>query len=442
MNTKTPLHTIMAHLSSGMRPLILLFLLFTPVALTPWIHGNDGPGYYAYVRSAIIDGDLDFANEHEHFSQDRTLRSIRQDPTTGRYFSQYAFGTALLWTPFFLIGHALAAILDYPLDGYSAPYVTLVSLGSAIYGLLALIFTYLFLRRFYDHRTTLLATITLWLAGNLFYYMYFEPIMSHANSAFTTALFLYLWHKTRGTRTTTQWAALGIITALAALIRYQNIIFACVLLFDLAGTKPLRDHLRAIIAYTATLGIGLSLHALILYRNHGTLIPSYDGAFNIWNIPQHFIPVLFSNQHGLLNWTPILLPALIGLYYLRTSTHGRAFILLFLLNTLIVAGWNVWYGAQSYGHRFYLNMTIPFAFGLADVLHRLNRHVKFHYLACACALFALWNIGQMIQYGIRLIDSAGPVPLSERAYNNLFVIPQKIIDILKTFILNRTAYLQ
>src|SRR3989338_1342536 len=119
--------------------LIILFLIITPVALTPWIQGNDGPGNYSYLRSAFIDKDIDFQNEKEYYNQTRKISSIRQDPNTGEYYSQYPFGTSLMWMPYFLAAHLFAIFTDFPSNGYSEPYVYMISIGSAVNGFIALL---------------------------------------------------------------------------------------------------------------------------------------------------------------------------------------------------------------------------------------------------------------------------------------------------------------
>src|SRR3989338_7999851 len=87
--------TGLGRMDRGILLLLLLFGVLTPLALTPWIHGNDGAGYYSYLHTVFIDRDLNFQNEYEHFSQIRTIQAIDVDPVTGKYFSQYPLGTAL-----------------------------------------------------------------------------------------------------------------------------------------------------------------------------------------------------------------------------------------------------------------------------------------------------------------------------------------------------------
>ena len=47
--------------------ILLCLLAAAPLLLTPWVHG-DGIGYFSYLHSVIIDGDLDLANEAEYLS--------------------------------------------------------------------------------------------------------------------------------------------------------------------------------------------------------------------------------------------------------------------------------------------------------------------------------------------------------------------------------------
>jgi hypothetical protein len=59
--------------------------------------GSDGAYYYVYVRSIVIDHDLNFANEYAYYR----LPAIANSPTpTGLAPNKYAIGPALLWIPF------------------------------------------------------------------------------------------------------------------------------------------------------------------------------------------------------------------------------------------------------------------------------------------------------------------------------------------------------
>jgi len=162
-------------------------------------------------------------NELDYFSESYHIASIRQDPNTGKYFSQYPFGVPLLWSPYFLIGHGIASISGAETNGYSLPYIYMICLGSAINAFIGLLLVYSMLKKYFKKNAALLSLITVWLASPLFYYMYFESSVSHSNSFLIFTLFIWFWHKTFQKRDLKQWILLGILAGVAMLVRYQNV---------------------------------------------------------------------------------------------------------------------------------------------------------------------------------------------------------------------------
>ena len=94
----------------------LIFLFLTPLGIfNSWIPPDlhrgfysvttidrgDDTGYYAFLRSTFIDGDLDFFNE-------RGYAHAEKINPTGYVFNNWQMGQAILFLPFFLVGHALA----------------------------------------------------------------------------------------------------------------------------------------------------------------------------------------------------------------------------------------------------------------------------------------------------------------------------------------------
>lgn len=65
------------------------------------IDPGDDTGYYAYIRSGVIDGDFDFFNEKRYYHFDAIN-------TAGYSPNFWYIGQSLIWLPFFLIGHVIA----------------------------------------------------------------------------------------------------------------------------------------------------------------------------------------------------------------------------------------------------------------------------------------------------------------------------------------------
>jgi len=425
--------------------IIALFLFFSATALTPWIHGNDGAGYFAPVRSAIIDGDLDLSDEYEHFAREFTLKSIRADVNTGRYFSQYPIGTALLWTPFYLTAHVLAPFLGYVQDGYSFPYVFAICFASALYGLFGLLMGYAVLKKFFKEKIVVLSLVTVWLASSLFYYMFFEASLSHATSMFATSLIVYFWFIWREKLPTYGLILGGMCFGLAALIRYQNVIFLWFPLIELImlwRSKKVLWLFKRYLAMATGFILVLFPQLILLAHNHGTLVPQYSGYFQGSLVLGNFLNVLFSWNHGVFSWTPVLFLGLLGLlfYFKKNKQLALTFFLIFASNVFLISGWTGWNGAQSFGHRMFINMFFIFAFGFCFLLEQLEQKVNFKVLLIGCLALIGWNFNLMIQYGTRMISVDGPVHISEMLSNS-FELPGKLFGILKKFLFSRGSYL-
>ncbi|MDQ1407141.1 MAG: hypothetical protein QOG55_2770, partial [Acidobacteriaceae bacterium] len=216
--------------------LLVCFLLTLPI-INPTVHG-DGVGYYAYARSMLIQHNLRFEEDWRHanrfFSTSRVDENERLRPEeytpTGYVDNHFTVGPAILWFPFLILAH-LAVLMTHAFgghvsaDGFSRPYLIAMALGTAFYGFGGLLLSFLLAKKYVRDRWAFLATMGIWLATSLPVYMYFNPAWSHAHSAFTVALFLWYWERTRGLRTIAQWSALGIISGLMIDVYFPNGVF-------------------------------------------------------------------------------------------------------------------------------------------------------------------------------------------------------------------------
>src|SRR5258708_38681796 len=115
--------------------LLFLLLLLTLPFVNPWVRG-DGVGYYAYLRSALIDHDLNFENDYlagnKSFvmgrvdAQGHLLRELYTK--TGHVENHFSVGPAILWAPVLVTVHLAVVLRDHfgahiPADGHSRPSV-------------------------------------------------------------------------------------------------------------------------------------------------------------------------------------------------------------------------------------------------------------------------------------------------------------------------------
>jgi hypothetical protein len=455
------------------RILLIIFLLTLPL-LNPWVRG-DGVGYYAYARAPLIEHNLDFT--HDYQSANESFREARCDENgqpkaefrtrTGHLVNHFTVGPAMLWSPFLLLAHGgvlFARVLGskIPADGFSAPYRCAMAFATGLYGFLALWLSFRLARKYVAPVWSFLATIAIWWASSLPVYMYFNPSWSHAHSAFVVALFLWYWDATREHRSLSQWVFLGVIVGLMLDVYYANLMVVSVLAVEAVGQYRyiLGSGRSSSPSFPELLTRHLLCGLVVIVVMTPTFVSRwivYGGPFEtgylpiryfLWRSPV-FLSVLFSSNHGLLSWTPLLGLAILGLLLLlsRLPKVAIPFFTAMVAFYLFISFYPDWAGISSYGNRFFVSLTALFILGLSVFLDRFAQLFHSPKAALAAvsadlAIFALWNAGLMFQWGLHLIPARGPVAFSEVIHNQFFVVPRRLTTDLHAYLYHRKALMQ
>jgi hypothetical protein len=447
------------------RILCLVFILSLPL-VNPIVHG-DGVGYYAYARAALIQHDLrfedDWRNANQNFAQSRTRADgqlLQQDYTqTGHVSNVFSVGPAILWFPFLLLAHLFVLTCNLlgthiPANGFSFPYLLAMATGTAIYGFLGLLFAFSLARKYVSEKWAFLATLGIWFGSSLPVYMYFNPAWSHAHSVFVVSFFLWCWDRTRGIRTTSQWVALGLISGLMIDVYFPNGVFLLLPLieslsayasFARAGMRSAanlfaQNLLFLLTVFVATLPTYISRKIIFGgYLNFG----SYSGLPWDWSAP-FWRSVLFSSDHGLLSWTPLLGFALLGFCFPRHQCRSVALYLVAAAVAFfyVISSYPYWDGYSSFGNRFCISLTPIFVFGLALLLSAIAQHFSsarrwFVLASLILACFVCWNFGFIFQWGAHLVPVRGPISWSEMIHNQFVVVPRDISNQLRDYFFRR-----
>jgi hypothetical protein len=377
---------------------------------------------------------------------------------TGRLDNHFSVGPAILWFPFLVVAHGSVLLWDrlggqIPADGFSKPYRVAMALGTALYGFLALLISFVLARRYFAERWAFLATLGIWFASSLPVYMYFNPSWSHAHSAFMVALFLWYWIRTRAARTWVQWIVLGAIGGLMMDVYYvSGVLLLLPLLESLKGYWKARRGPEMGVA--GRLFIGNVIFAALLVTAflptlvtkeiiYGSYAKSGYEHLWIWTSPWLF-KVCFSADHGLFSWTPIVMAAVVGLFFLRRYDRDLAVysILVFAVVLYTIGCYKDWDGLSSFGNRFFVLLTPIFVLGLAgffDSLERAwNERRAMIISASATAALILWNLGLIFQWGTHLIPARGPISWRDAAYNQFAVVPVEASQSLKNYLTHRS----
>jgi hypothetical protein len=439
--------------------------------VNPIVHG-DGVGYYAYARAPLIQHNFHFEEDWRHanqyFSQSRTGPDGRLLPTeymeTGYVGNLFSIGPALLWFPFLLTAHVAVHILDFfgmqiPADGFSFPYIFAMALGTAVYGFLGLLLSFRIAKKYMAERWALLGTIAIWWASSLPVYMYFNPAWSHAHSAFAASLFIWLWDRSRGSRTTAQWLQLGLVAGLMVDIYFPNSIFLLLPLIEslFIYAESLKSRSTAWLTLFKqnvlfSLMIAVAFLPTIITRRiiFGGYFRfgSYSHLSWDWSAP-HWRDVLFSSDHGVFSWTPLLAFAVLGLFFLPRVAKSLAlyFGLAVAGFYYLISSYPYWDGLSSFGNRFFISLTPIYIFGLAALLERCSGFLRSPRLAvwlssAVLTCFIVWNLGFIYQWGAHLIPARGPISFREAISNQFLLVPEKLSGHLLEFLFHRKQLMQ
>jgi hypothetical protein len=456
------------HIERGAFVMALLFLVSLPF-VTPRVAASDEIEYFSYLPSILFDGDLNFRNQYEYFCN---LDSECVSPTFRKTFlDQYAatgmqinfgpMGTAVLWLPFYLVAHLLALGLQnfnpaFAANGYSMPYIYAVCIGSVFYGWSGMYLAYRIARNYFQEWIALGAALVILFATNAVYYMYVAPAFSHAASLFASALFVYLWWRTRESRAHGNWGHwlwLGASGGLMTMVREQEAVFFVMPLVEGMYTAYRVFRLREKWAALRTWLLGavvmvagaflLFIPQLVSYRIlNGNFLPARNVTDKFTWDGTHIFDVLFSDFHGLFTWTPVVAFAVIGLFFLWRQDRflAGAFLLALALETYLLGSFSTWFGGAAFGGRRFINCTVLFVVGLAAFADGIQARVPRPLLAGAGAVLIVWNLFFIIQFVTGMVPRQQPVDMLAMAQNQFFAVPPRLLELTQRIVTNRGSF--
>jgi Dolichyl-phosphate-mannose-protein mannosyltransferase len=417
--------------------LLLILLLASLPLVTPRIEESDAIEYFSYLPSLLLDHDLDFADEYTYFyEEDPVGRAgfketfLDRSTATGLKLNFGPIGTALLWSPFYLATHLVVGSED----GMSQPYRTAVSIASALYAAVGLFLCYRLARRYASPFASFAAVVALWWATPVAYYMYVAPGMSHAVSLFAVAVFFSLlpWATSGGPR---RWAVLGASAGLMALVREQDLFFAAAALVAVLGTS---ERLKKLAAFGAAAFVVFFPQLAVYQVLNGAPEPAHEIQRKMIKYSPHFFEVLFSSEHGLFFWSPILLLFLCGglLLLKRQRPAGLVLLAAFVAQVYISGAVDSWTQAGAFGSRRFVGATAIFAVWGAFLFSALEPRTRKLGIAALASIFILWNVSLMIQFGLGLMDRQKLV-WGQIVHNHLHEVPPRLGTVVSSYLFAR-----
>ena len=367
--------------------------------------------YYSYLPATFLYEEFQFDPQRNPEWAKRHF--FWQKTKSGKEYQKMTAGLAVLYAPFFGLGHLGASLSPtWPEDGFSLPYRMALLLSSLFYVLWGLHLLRLVLRHFFAPGPAGLALVAIFAGTNLPYYTMVEP-MSHGYSFMLVCALLWaylrFWKKPAW-----PWGGLfGLLAGLIVWIRPTNgvVLLLPMLhwLFQPVGAGP--THWR-----TLALSVGvafLTVFPQLLYWHSTTgqwLVYSYGEQGFFWGDPELW-KGFFSYRKGWFTYAPILWLALPGwLFWARTHPRwaGVGLLVLALASYVTFSWWSWWYGG-GYGARPLIEFLPLMALALGALFQYLRGlRPLWQGLAFVLGLYLVsWSVFMNKQYYFGIIHYDG-----------------------------------
>ena len=321
--------------------------------------------YYSYLPATFIYHDYNFNDSAEAWTEAH-FRLIPIDK--GGRTAKMTSGVAILASPFFLLAHALTSYsTDIPANGFSRYYQWSMVFAALFYALLGLWYLARWLSFLFDDLIVTMVISAIFLGTNLLYYSTFEP-MSHAFSFGLINLAFYhsfLYARTPSLRSV---ITVGISAGLLVLIRPTNLILLLFPLIYLTGNRNAQNRGRMIkdILLVLALLVIVQLPQVLYWKSMTGhwFVYSYPGEGFFFGDPKIW-QGLFGYRKGWFVYSPVLLLALPGFYWLFTWKRKLFYAVtpVVLLGVWITFSWWCWWYGGSFGARALIEylpiMAIP-----------------------------------------------------------------------------------
>ncbi len=293
------------------------------VSKTSGIFYGDALGYHAYLPAAFIYGNLTHIQD---MALDTTIDSGTTDGMkrwkdsysvnqTGNVIIQYTYANALMNAPFFLLGHGVALVTHYPINGFSLPYLVSIKCAGIFYGLFGFWLLYLTLQAYFNRDDIVFGLTSIFIGSNVFWFMIIQSGMAHINIFFLYSLIIYASHRYYIQKKLKWIAVIGLAIGLLTVIRPTDIIAIMIPLFYGVSDRIafqnrirfLKNNLKSILPIGVfCMIIPVVPQVLYWYVMTGEFIfYSYqDQGFN-WTHPE-IIAGLFGPRNGWLTYSPLL----------------------------------------------------------------------------------------------------------------------------------------
>lgn len=388
--------------------LLAIVVIFINLNSKPWKTGrvihNDIISYYCYLPAAIIHHDLtfEFTKSNPEFYADKYWPLKTSE---GNEVVKMTMGLAILYLPFFLVGHATALISGFPADGYSLPYLLSLQVSAIFYLLIGLIILRRILLKWFKPSVVGVVLFATFIGTNMLHYSTLEATMSHVYSFFLYSLFFLLTIKFWELPKIKFWIYLGFVIGLITLVRPTNgIILLFFFFWGVSNFSIIKERVFFLLKNWRFLIFAMLLALIVwipqlLYWKSATgqwLYYSYNSE-GFFFLKPHIVEGLLSYRKGWLVYSPLMILPIAGLVLLIQKKRFDWFLpisVFFLINVYIIFSWWSWWYGGGLGARplieSYALLSLPFAYLLSWINEKPWRKMLGYSLLIILTLYGLF----------------------------------------------------
>ncbi len=335
----------------------------------------DIANYYSYLPAKFCN------NNSFEFPDTLNTKNVNNylgtSPSTNKHMSRGTYGVAFFYAPAFALGYKIAINSNSALDGFSEPFATCVHWISILYGLIGLILLRNFLIKFFSEAVTTITLMIVFFGTQLFYYVLSWSEMPHSYLFFLISAFLLLTYKWHEKVTYGRTILIGAVIGFISLIRPPEVLVVLIFIFwNVRSKQDIKTEALKFYKNLPHLLIIFIIGVIIwipqfIYWKDMTGIYFYspyakNGEQFFWGDPQ-IINILFSYRKGWITYTPLIILAFIGFFFMKGEVKRLRPVLIFLLclNIYMLSCWWDWFFGGCFGARGFCQhiayLAIPIA---------------------------------------------------------------------------------
>lgn len=376
-------------------------------------------GYYLYLPATFIYHDIGLENND-------WLNAIRDrynpSPTPYQYVKGkanrqaivYNIGYSFIYAPGFLIAHHLAEPLGYAADGFSKPYQFSLVITAFLLSIIGLFMLRKIVLHFFSDTISALLMVAVIVGTNYFFQAVYDGTMPH-NILFTLNCFI-IWYtiKWQEEKTFKNSILLSLFIGLASICRPTELIWILLPLFWNVYDKNslneklnvLKEKFSQLIIAAIILLVIVSIQSIYYKYSLGNFLEINLRSERFSFLDPNTIKFLFSYKKGWLLYTPIMVFAITGFYFLfkKNRTIWLPLFLFFVVNLFVVSNWECWWYGASFSQRpmveTYCMMAFPLGAFFTWIAENKKRFIQwlFILLISFCVGLNIFQTWQFLNY--------------------------------------------